>query len=150
MMNLNRVMLIGNITRDPESRTTPQGTSVTTFSVATNLVWTDANGTKQQKAEFHPVVAWRKLADICSQYVRKGRKVYVEGRLQTRSWDDQSGNKRYRTEIVAENVILLDRPPQETDDGMAKMTAGDEPKEELPPTQDALKDEDIKVEDIPF
>ena len=102
-------MIIGNMTRDPEVKTTPSGQTVANFSVATNLVWTDQSGQKQEKAEFHNIVAWRKLADICGQYLKKGGKVYVEGRLQTRSWDDQTGNKKYRTEIIADNVIMLDR-----------------------------------------
>ncbi|HLD27976.1 MAG TPA: single-stranded DNA-binding protein, partial [Patescibacteria group bacterium] len=109
-MNLNKAMIIGNLTRDPEVRTTPSGQSVVNFSVATNFTWTDETGKKQERAEFHNVVAWRKLAEIIGQYLKKGSKIYVEGRLQTRSWDDQSGVKRYRTEIVADNMIMLDRP----------------------------------------
>src|SRR4030042_1350340 len=107
-MNLNKAMIIGNLTRDPEVRTTPQGTSVASFGVATNFVWTDASGQKQEKAEYHNVVAWRKLADIIGQYLKKGSKVYIEGRLQTRDWTGQDGVKRYRTEIIAENMIMLD------------------------------------------
>jgi len=110
-MDLNKVMLIGNITQDPEARTTPSGQNVCSFSVATNLQWTDKSGQKQQRAEFHNIVAWRKLADICAQYLQKGKKVYVEGRLQTRSWDGQDGVKRYRTEIVADNMIMLSGGP---------------------------------------
>lgn len=109
-MNLNKAMIIGNITRDPEVRTTPSGQTVANFSVATNLIWTDQSGQRQDKAEFHNVVMWRKLAEIAGQYLKKGSKVYVEGRLQTRSWDDQNGVKRYRTEIIADNMIMLDRP----------------------------------------
>ena len=97
MLNLNKAMLIGNLTRDPEARTTPDGTPVTTFSIATNFRWTDAQGNKQERAEFHNIVAWRKLAEICGQYLKKGARTYVEGRIQTRSWDDQQGTKRYRT-----------------------------------------------------
>ena len=85
-MNLNRAMIIGNLTRDPESRTTTSGQSVCNFSVATSSQWTDAQGQKQERTEYHPIVAWGKLADICQQYLAKGRKVYVEGRLQTREW----------------------------------------------------------------
>src|SRR3989338_6290010 len=107
-MNLNKAMIIGNLTRDPESKTTPSGQAVTTFGVATNLIWTDQSGAKQKKAEFHNIVAWRKLAEICAQYLHKGSKVYIEGRLQTRDWEGQDGVKRYRTEIVAENMIMLD------------------------------------------
>ncbi|MFO0702343.1 MAG: single-stranded DNA-binding protein [Candidatus Andersenbacteria bacterium] len=110
-MDLNKVMIIGNVTADPEVRTTPQGQNVCSYSVATNLVWTDQSGQKQQRAEFHNIVAWRKLADICAQYLKKGKKIYVEGRLQTRSWDGQDGVKRYRTEIVADNMIMLSGGP---------------------------------------
>jgi len=113
MMNLNKAMIIGNLTKDPEVRTTPQGQSVASFSVATNQTWTDANGQKQERAEFHNIVAWRKLAEIAGQYLKKGARVYVEGRIQTRSWDGQDGNKRYMTEIVAESLIMLDRPSRE-------------------------------------
>src|SRR3990167_4084020 len=107
-MNLNKAMLIGNLTRDPETRTTPSGQTVTSFGLATNLVWTDANGQKQKRAEFHNIVAWRKLADICAQYLHKGNKIYIEGRIQTRQWEDKEGIKRNRTEIVADNMIMLD------------------------------------------
>ena len=107
-MNLNKAMLIGNLTRDPEVRQTPTGQSVATFAIATNLVWVDQAGQKQEKVEFHNIVAWRKLADICGRYLKKGAKVYLEGRLQTRDWVGKDGLKRYTTEIVAENMIMLD------------------------------------------
>lgn len=106
-MDLNKVMLIGNLTRDPETRTIPSGQTVTSFGLATNRVWTDASGQKQEVVEFHNIVAWRRLAEICDQYLRKGSKIYIEGRLQTRSWDGQDGIKRYRTEIIANNMIML-------------------------------------------
>ena len=108
-MSLNKVQLIGNLTRDPEMKQIPGGQVVTTFSLATNLSWTDASGQKQDKAEYHNIVAWRKLAEICGQYLKKGGKVYIEGRIQTRSWEAEDGSKRYRTEIVADNMIMLDR-----------------------------------------
>lgn len=108
-MSLNRAQIIGNITRDPEIRQIPGGSSVATFSVATNFSWTDQSGQKQEKAEFHNVVAWRKLADICGQYLKKGMKVYIDGRIQTRDWEGEDGVKRYRTEIIIENMIMLDR-----------------------------------------
>jgi len=108
-MTLNRATIIGNVVRDPEARTTANGIAVTNFSVATNLIWTDQSGQRQELPEYHNIVAWRKLAEICAQYLKKGRKVYVDGRLQTRSWDDPNGFKRYRTEIVAENMIILDK-----------------------------------------
>ncbi|KKS41563.1 hypothetical protein A3H03_01395 [Candidatus Kuenenbacteria bacterium RIFCSPLOWO2_12_FULL_42_13] len=149
-MNLNRAMLIGNLTRDPEVRTTPNGTSVTSFGIATNFIWTDPSGNRQEKVEFHNIVAWRKLAEICGQYLHKGSKVYLEGRLQTRSWDDQTGNKRYITEIVADNMIMLDTKG-------AKPAAGPNapPPEETTPTiqieeSDVSPVNEIKVEEVPF
>jgi single-strand DNA-binding protein len=107
-MNLNKVMLIGNITRDPEIRQTGTGKSVASFAIATNMVWQDASGNKQERAEFTNVVAWGKLADICGRYLKKGGKVYVEGRLQTRDWTGKDGIKRYSTEVIMENMIMLD------------------------------------------
>jgi single-strand DNA-binding protein len=106
--SLNKVTLIGNLTRDPELRYTPQGTAVCTFGVATNRQWTTEGGEKKEDAEFHRIVAWNKLAEICSQLLTKGRKVYVEGRLQTRSWTGQDGAQRTTTEIVINDMIILD------------------------------------------
>ncbi len=106
-MNLNKVILIGNLTANPELKNTPSGHPVCNFSIATNRIWNDkASGQKQQKTEFHNIVAWRRLAEIASQFLTKGSSVLIEGRLETRSWDDQSGSKRYRTEIIAENLQL--------------------------------------------
>jgi single-strand DNA-binding protein len=110
-MNLNKAMIIGNLTRDPEVRNTPNGATVASFSVATNFVWKDQAGQKQERVEYHNVVAWRRLAEICGQYLKRGSKVYIEGRLQTRDWTGQDGVKRYRTEIVAENMIMLSSNP---------------------------------------
>ena len=108
-MNLNKAMIIGNLTRDPEIRNTPSGQTVASFAVATNLIWTDQSGQKQEKVEFHNIVAWRRLAEICGQYLHKGSKVFIEGRLQTRDWIGQDGVRRFRTEIITENMIMLDR-----------------------------------------
>lgn len=108
-MSLNRAQLIGNLTRDPEVKQIPGGQTVASFSIATNFTWTDSSGQKQEKAEFHNIVAWRKLAEICGQYLKKGGKVFIEGRIQTRDWEGEDGVKRYRTEIVADNMIMLDR-----------------------------------------
>ncbi len=108
-MSLNKVQLIGNLTRDPEMKQIPGGQVVTSFGLATNLSWTDQSGQKQDKAEFHNIVAWRKLAEIIGQYLKKGSKCYIEGRIQTRSWEAEDGSKRYKTEIVADNMIMLDR-----------------------------------------
>jgi len=115
-MDLNKVQVIGRITQDIELRQTPNGQSVTTIAVATNRSWKDANGMKQEQAEFHNVVLWAKLAEIASQYLAKGRRVYIEGRLQTRSWEAQDGSKRYKTEIVGENMIMLDGNPNSGSD----------------------------------
>ena len=106
--SLNKVTLIGNLTRDPELRYTPQGAAVATFGVATNRFWQTDSGEKKEDVEFHRVVAWNKLAEICSQLLAKGRKVYIEGRLQTRDWTGEDGQKRNVTEIVASEMILLD------------------------------------------
>lgn len=149
-------MIIGNLTRDPETRTTTQGLVVTTFSVATNLVWTDSNGQRQEKAEYHNVVAWRKLGEICSQYLKKGGKVYIEGRLQTRDWEGQDGVRRYRTEIVAENMIMLDRPGSAAATSSAPAPSDNDtfiPQEPASSDQGRTQDndsEEIKIENIPF
>lgn len=109
--SINKAILIGNLTRDPEMRYTPDGQAVTTFGVATNRNWTSKDGEKKEDAEFHNLVAWGKLAEICSQILKKGRRVYVEGRLQTRSWEGKDGVQRQRTEIVVEDMVALDPRP---------------------------------------
>lgn len=107
--SLNKVLLIGNLTRDPELRYTPQGTPVCTIGLATNRSWTTGEGGERtEQTEFHKIVVWSKLAEICGQLLKKGRKVFVEGRLQTRDWTTQDGQKRQTTEVVMENMILLD------------------------------------------
>lgn len=107
-MNLNKVSLIGNLTKEPMSRTLPSGQSIANFGLATNYVWWDAKSkTKKKNVEFHNIVAWGKLGEICAKYLKKGSRAYVEGRLQTRSWTDKSGVKRSRTEVVADNLIML-------------------------------------------
>jgi len=106
-MNLNKVFLIGRLTKEPEVRSTPSGQMVCSFTLATNRVWNNKEtGQKEEKTEFHNIVLWKRLAEIASQYLSKGSLVFIEGRLQTRSWQDSSGNKRYRTEIIAENMQL--------------------------------------------
>src|SRR5262249_14863582 len=104
---VNKVILIGNLGADPELRYTPGGQAVCDIRLATNESWTDKNGQKQERTEWHRVVMWGKPAEICKQYLSKGQKLYVEGRLQTRSWDDKEGNKRYSTEIVATDFMFL-------------------------------------------
>ena len=105
---VNKVILIGNAGGDPELRYTPSGAAVTNFNIATNESWTDKSGERQERTEWHRIVVWGRLAEICNQYLRKGSKVYIEGRLQTRSWDGQDGQKRYTTEIVAREMQMLD------------------------------------------
>ena len=104
---VNKVILIGNLGGDPELRSTPGGTSVASFTLATNESWTDKDGTKQERTEWHRIVVWSRLAEICGQYLRKGSQVYIEGRLQTRSWEDKQGNERKTTEIVARDMQML-------------------------------------------
>jgi single-strand DNA-binding protein len=146
-MNLNRAMLIGNLTRDPETRTTPAGASVASFGIATTSVWKDAAGAKQERTEFHNIVAWGKLAEICQQFLAKGRKVYVEGRLQTREWEAKDGAKKQRTEIVAENMIMLDKAPAGAPGQNASWTPA---MAAAPGAAVAPKEDEVKVEDIPF
>lgn len=142
-MSLNRATIIGNLTRNPELRTTAKGQSVVSFGVATNRAWTNQDGQKQEQTEFHNVVAWARLAEICNQYLAKGRKVYIEGRLQTHDWEGQDGVKRQRTEIIAENMIMLDRGGL----GAAPATAASKG-DDIPASAD--HEDEIKLEDIPF
>lgn len=159
--SLNRAQIIGNITRDPEVKQTPQGQTVATFGVATNMTWTDASGQKQEKVEFHNVVVWRKLAEIVKQYCHKGMKIYVEGRLQTRDWEGEDGVKRYRTEIVAENIIMLSAKsgasavgPAYGERAAAGLGATPEDRAfaggDKPFAAQSSGDEDLTVEDLPF
>ena len=142
-MDLNKVMLIGRVTKDPDVRALQSGPSVATFSIATNRQWKDAQGQKQEKAEFHNIVAWRKLAEIIQQYVKKGMRLYVEGRMETRSWEDPQGQKKYRTEVVLDNMIMLDAKGS-SKPAMNSAVAGDAPAPTVAP------DEEIRIEDIPF
>ena len=108
MSGINKVILIGRLGSDPEVRYTPSGVAVANFSVATSEEWKDKDsGEKKERTEWHRIVAWRRLGEICGEYLSKGRQVYVEGRLQTRSWDDRDGNKKYTTEIVASDIQFL-------------------------------------------
>ncbi|MBI2031852.1 MAG: single-stranded DNA-binding protein [Candidatus Levybacteria bacterium] len=164
--SLNRVQLIGNLTRDPELRYTPNGTAVCSFSIATNRSWTTDAGEKKDEAEFHRIVAWNKLAEICSQFLVKGRKVYVEGRLSTRSWNAQDGTQKSTTEIIISDMILLDSRRQETEsfDNDASEKSVEEgsreearvgkkskgKKEEKNVKQDDESTDEIAPDDIPF
>ncbi len=108
MMSVNRVTLIGNLGADPESRKTAAGHSLTSFRIATTNSWTNREGQRQEHTEWHRIVVWGKQADTCAEYLSKGRRVYIEGRLQTRSWEDEKGSRRYTTEVVAGQVLFLD------------------------------------------
>lgn len=151
-MDLNKVMLIGRLTRDPEIRTTPNGANVASFSIATSFNWTDQAGTKKEQTEFHNIVAWRKLADIIGQYLKKGSQVYLEGRLQTRTWEGQDGKKNYRTEVVVDNMIMLARPGGQTAAGNPRADFPTEPKAaaEQPEPKSDIPEIQIDNDDIPF
>ena len=141
-MDLNRATILGRLTRDPEVRTTPSGRSVASMTVVTNRVWNDQSGNKQERPEFHNCVLWGRIGEIAGQYMTKGRRVYIEGRIETRDWTGQDGVKRYRTEIIVDNMIMLDGP---RGSGSGAPAAGNSAP---PPPSDDL--EEIKVEDIPF
>ena len=153
-MNLNKVVLIGNLTRDPELRTTPSGQPVASFGIATNRVYTDKGGQKQKQTEFHNIVAWGRLAEIANQYLTKGKSVLIEGRLNTRNWDAQDGTKRYRTEIIAETLQLGPRfggpmggTGAEAPESAGSSTSTSAKEEEIPTIQQG---EEGSKDDIPF
>lgn len=158
--SLNKVMLIGNLTRDPELRYTSKGTAVCSFGLATNRSWTTEQGENKEDVSFHRIVAWDKLAEICSQLLFKGRRVYVEGRLQTRQWEDQSGASRQTTEIVISEMMILDsRRSSEEEEGSemsspeTKISQTDNNKPETKkPQADSTKqdEEEVDTSDIPF
>lgn len=141
-MNLNKVFLIGRLTRDPESRALPSGQTVTSFGMATDRFFNDKSGQKQQQTEFHNIVLFGKLANIASQYLNKGSLVLIEGRLQTRNWQDSSGNQRYRTEIIAERIQLGPKSAGKMAPAEKELPA----KEEIP----VIEEEEIDVKDIPL
>jgi len=169
MFSLNRAQIIGNLTRDPDLRVIPSGQSVANFAVATNRRWTDKSGNQQEDTQFHEIVAWGKLGEIAQKLLSKGKKVYVEGRLQTRSWEAQDGAKRQRTEIVADNIIALS-PKEPTSEALEKSFESEETavKEEKAPEEFPIKEpakskdkkaaskaaeqneEEVDLEDIPF
>lgn len=134
--SLNKVQLIGNLTRDPELRTTPNGATVCTFGLATNSVWRTSDGVLEESTEFHNIVAWNKLAEICNQLLRKGVKVYVEGELRTRTWEDESGQKRWKTEVKISDMIVLSKGGS-SDDSQEKSV-------------DEVEEEEVKPEDVLF
>ena len=139
MSGVNKVILVGRLGNDPEIRYTQGGAGVANFNIATSENWTDKEGARQEKTEWHRIVVWGKMAEICAQYLAKGRQVYVEGRLQTRQWDDKEGNKRYTTEVVANTVQFLDRGDKAAGTTSAEMAPIESPMESP-----------IADEDIPF
>ncbi|HKC05135.1 MAG TPA: single-stranded DNA-binding protein [Patescibacteria group bacterium] len=140
--SLNKVMLIGNLTRDPELKYTPSGAAVCTFGVATNRNWTNDAGEKKDDVDFHNIVVWNKLAEICAQFLKKGRKVYVEGRLSTSTWQAPDGAQRNKTEIVINDMVILDKKGEETESQGA-------PQEEVKTDKKSKKveSEEVKAEE---
>lgn len=122
MRNINKVILIGNLTRDPELRHTSNGQNVCTFGVATNREWITSDSRQMSSTEFHECVAWAKLAEVCDQYLKKGKLVYIEGYLKTRSWDTPEGVKRFRTEIIVQDMIMLEKRKKEGADYIPQTT----------------------------
>lgn len=156
-MNLNKVFILGRLTADPDLRTTPSGQSVASFSLATNRVWTDKSGARQEGTEFHNIVVWGRQAEIANQFLTKGSLALVEGRLQTRSWQDKQGQNRKTTEIICERIQLGPKPsgrsssPGQSLEGSKNFedTKQESPKEDIP-VIDIESDKDIKPEDLPF
>jgi len=158
-MNINKVVLVGRLTRDPEVRTTPSGRTVATVSLATSFTWKDATGQKQEKTEFHNIVIWGKLGEIAGQYLIKGQEAYFEGRLQTRKYTGKDGVERRTTEIVAENMQLGSKPqgasrtPNSSYQAPAQPSAPAQQKEapmEEIPTINLDDEEEVRIEDVPF
>ncbi len=143
MSGVNKVILIGNLGSDPELRHTPGGTPVANFRMATNEVFTNREGQREERTEWHRIVAFGRLAEICGQYLKKGRQVYVEGRLRTRDWEDQNGNKRFTTEITATQMVMLGRA------GDAGFVPGEEP-QEAPPEDVQAPAGSGEDDDLPF
>jgi single-strand DNA-binding protein len=147
MSSLNKVMLIGRLGKDPEIRYTPDGSPVATFSLATSENWTDKNGTRQERTEWHNIVAWSRLADLSKRYLLKGRQVYVEGRIRTREWNDKDGNKRRTTEVIASQMVLLGSKP----DGLEAGAQSPMPVQRAPESESGFgADAGITDDDIPF
>ena len=158
-MNVNIVILVGRLTDNPESRTTPGGQQVCSFRMATNRTWTDRQGAKQERVEYHTVITWRRLAEIASQYLQKGGLVFVEGHLETRSWQGTDGQKKYRTEIIADRLQLGPKSAGGSTQTSPKEKSAQEPssaeasadksggEEEIPIIEE---NQEIDVKDIPF
>ena len=147
-MNLNKIFLLGRLTRDPENKALPSGQSLASFGIATNRYYNAKSGQRQEQTDFHNIVLFGKLADIASQYLKKGSLVLIEGRIQTRSWEDQGGGKKYRTEVIGERIQL---GPKSTERTNMKENPAEEnranSKENIPVIEE---DEEINVKDIPF
>ena len=159
--SLNRAQLIGNLTRDPELRYTPSGAAVCSFSIATNRSWTTDSGEKKDDTEFHRIVAWNKLAELCSQFLKKGSKAFVEGRLSTRSWNAQDGSQRSATEIIISDMIVLDgrrstvEEPEEVEaetkkPEKSKKTDKKEEEKDQPEVVNEELQSEVSPDDIPF
>lgn len=158
-MNLNKIFVLGNLTRDPEVRSLPSGQNVVNFAVATNRIWNDKNGQKQQDTQFHNIVVFGRMADTCAKYLNKGKMVLVEGRIQNRSWDAADGTKKYRTEIVAEGIQLGPKTAGESvNSGNASLSSSRpnnsahrpelKDKEDIPIIEQET--EEVDISDIPF
>jgi single-strand DNA-binding protein len=154
-MYLNKAIIIGNLTRDPELKALPSGMQVASLSIATNRVWRDQNGAKQEGTDYHNVVVFGRQAETAAQYLKKGSSVLVEGRMQTRSWDGQDGKKQYRTEVVADRVQFGNRPSGDTTSSRPSSAPSSSSKSSKEDDADALPsvdypEEEINPEDIPF
>lgn len=149
-MNLNKVFILGNVTRDPETRTTPSGAMVANFGIATNRFWKDAAGERQSKADFHNIVAWRGLAELVQQYVNKGSLILIEGRIETRSWDDPSGAKHYRTEVIADAIQLGPRNASRAGGSPGSVSDQQSAQTPPPPKEDEIPTIDVNIDDVPF
>lgn len=152
--SLNKVLLIGNLTRDPELKYTPTGAAVCTIGLATNRSWTTEAGDKREEVEYHRLVAWGKLAELCSQLLAKGRKIYVEGRIQSRKWTGQDGQERTTVEIVMDDMMILDSKRAFEEGGGHPQPSPSQPQPVMnQPTEATGKptgEEDVNVDDIPF
>jgi single-strand DNA-binding protein len=147
MSSLNKIMLIGHLGRDPEIRSTSDGSPVATFSLATSESWTDKNGNKQEHTEWHTIVAWSRLADLSKRFLTKGRQVYVEGKIRSRDWNDRDGNKRRSTEVIASQMVLLGSRQQGADTGAQPMEPSGRT---APEPEQPFGDAGITDSDIPF
>jgi len=143
---VNKAILVGRLGRDPEVRYTSSGTPVANFSLATDESWTDQNGERQRRTEWHQIVVWRRLAEICERYLRKGRLVFIEGQIQTREWEDRDGNRRRTTEIVARNMQMLGSRSDEMGMGSTAQRPSSPASEPAQPSQEV----EITDDDIPF